>query len=113
MGYQAALHSNLGLHCQLHKFTSFTEGTVLFFESQLVLQPAFGSLPMRPHYPAHLPLTHPPHLPRPPPMESMRDTTGTEKTMVLLRCNFTLARSTLACVQDYLHEGSSQILRVK
>ena len=32
---------------------------------------------------------------------------------VLLRCNFTLARSTLACVRDYLREGSSQILRVE
>ena len=45
-----------------------TEGTALPFESKWVLYPAFGSPPA--------PTTHPT---RPPPIESIRQITGTEK----------------------------------
>ena len=73
MGYQTAPHGSLGLPCGLYQFWSFTEGTALFFESELVLYPAFGSPPTRPHHPPHPPPT------RPPPIDSIRDITGAEK----------------------------------
>ena len=46
-----------------------TEGTALPFESERVLYPTYGSPPA--------PTTHP--TPLPPPIESIRDITGTEK----------------------------------
>ena len=60
MEYQTAPHSSLGLPCGLYQFMSLTEGTALFFESEWVLYPAFGS---------------------PPPIDSIRDITGTKKTV--------------------------------
>ena len=78
MGYQAAPHGSFGLPCELYQFMSLTEGTVLLFESELMLYPAFGSPPTptthptRPH--------HPPH-PLPPPIDSIRNVTGAEKKL--------------------------------
>ena len=65
MGYQTAPHGSPGLPCGLYQFMSLTEGTALPFESEWVLYPAFGSPPA--------PTT------RPPPIDSIRDITGTEK----------------------------------
>ena len=65
MGYQTAPRGSLGLLCGLYQFWSFTEGTALLFESELVLCPAFGSPPAPPT--------------RPPPIDSIRDITGAEK----------------------------------
>ena len=62
MGYQTAPHGSLGLPCGMCQFMSLTEGTALPFESEWVLYPAFGSPP-----------------PTPPPIDSIRDITGTEK----------------------------------
>ena len=62
MGYQTAPHGSLGLPGGLYQFMALTEGTPLPFESEWVLYPAYGSPP-----------THPP------PIESIRDITGTEK----------------------------------
>ena len=64
MGYQTAPHSSRGLPCGLYQFMSLTEGTALPFESEWVLYPAFDS-PLAPT--------------RPPPINSIRDITGTEK----------------------------------
>ena len=58
MGYQTAPHDSLGLPRGLYQFMSLIEGTALPFESEWVLYPAFGSLP---------------------PIDSIRDITGTEK----------------------------------
>ena len=69
MGYQTALHGSLGLPGGLYQFMALTEGTALPFGSEWVLYPAYGSPPA--------PTAHPP--PRPPPIESIRDITGTEK----------------------------------
>ena len=73
MGYQAAPHGSLGLPYGLYQFMSVTKGTAQLFESEWVLYPAFGSPPA--------PTTHPhptrPH--HPPPIDSIRDITGTEK----------------------------------
>ena len=69
MGYQAAPHGSLGLPSGFYQFTSLTEGTALLFESKWVLYPAFGSPPA--------PTAHPTH---PPPIESIRDITGAEKS---------------------------------
>ena len=69
MGYQTAPHGSLGLPCGLYQFWSLTVGTALLFESELVLYPAFGSPPA--------PTTHPT---RPPPIDSIRDITGAEKS---------------------------------
>ena len=72
MGYQTAPHGSLGLPGGLYQFMALTEGTALLFESEWVLYPAFGSPPA--------PTTHPTSPPtRPPPIESIRDITGTEK----------------------------------
>ena len=73
MGYQTAPHGSLGLPGGLYQFMALTEGAALPFESEWVLYPAFGSPPT--------PTTHPTPLPpaRPPPIESIRDITGTEK----------------------------------
>ena len=68
MGYQTAPHGGLGLPGGLYQLMALTEGTALPFESEWVLYPAFGSRPA--------PTTHPT---RPPPIESIRDITGTEK----------------------------------
>ena len=68
MGYQTAPHGSLSLPCGLYQFMSLTEGTVLLFDSEWVLYPAFGSPPTPP------PPTHPP------PIDSIHDITGTEKT---------------------------------
>ena len=68
MGCQAAPHGSLGLPGGLYQFMALTEGTALPFESEWVLYPAFGSPP------------HPPPT-RPPPIESIRDITGTEKKL--------------------------------
>ena len=65
MGYHAASHGSLGLPCGLYQFMSLTEGTALPFESEWVLYPTFGSPP-----PSH-----------PPPIDSIRDITGTEKKL--------------------------------
>ena len=65
MGYQTAPHGSLGLPGGLYQFMALTEGAALPFESEWVLYPAFGSPPA--------PTTHPP------PIESIRDITGTEK----------------------------------
>ena len=70
MAYQTAPHGNLGLPCGLYQFMLLTEGTALLFESELVLYPAFGSPPPPP---PNLPPSHPP------PIDSIRDITGTEK----------------------------------
>ena len=51
MGYQTAPQSSVGLPCGLYQFISATEGTALLFESELVLCPAFGSLPAPTHPP--------------------------------------------------------------
>ena len=64
MGYQTAPHGSLGLPGGLYQFMALTEGTALPFESEWVLYPACGS---------------PPAPTRPPPIESIRDITGTEK----------------------------------
>ena len=56
MGYQTAPHGSL--HGPPLWIVPLTEGTVLFFESEWVLYPAFSS---------------------PPPIESIRDITGAEK----------------------------------
>ena len=69
MGYQTAPHGSLGLPGGLHQFMALTEGTALPFESEWVLL----RLPTLPHHPPHPPPT------RPPPIESIRDITGTEK----------------------------------
>ena len=69
MGYQAAPHGSPGLPCGLYQFMSLTEDTALPFESEWVLYPAFGSPPA--------PTAHP--TPLPPPIDSIRDITGTEK----------------------------------
>ena len=53
----------------IYQFKSLTEGTALPFESEWVLYPAFGSLPA--------PTTQP----LPPPIDSIRDITVTEKTV--------------------------------
>ena len=66
MGYQTAPHGSLGLPGGLYQFMALTEGTALPFESEWVLYPAYGSPPA--------PTAH-----RPPPIESIRDITGTEK----------------------------------
>ena len=68
MGYQTAPHGSLGLPGGLYQFMALTEGAALPFESEWVLYPAFGSPPAP---------TTPPT--RPPPIESIRDITGTEK----------------------------------
>ena len=68
MGYQTAPNGSLGLPGGLYPFMALTEGTALPFESEWVLYPAFGSPPA--------PTAHPI---RPPPIESIRDITGTEK----------------------------------
>ena len=65
MEYQTAPHGGLGLPGGLYQFMALTEGTALPFESEWVLYPAFGSPPA----PTSLP----------PPIESIRDITGTEK----------------------------------
>ena len=65
MGYQAAPHASPGLLCGLCQFVSHTEGTALLFESEWLLWPAFG-FPPAPASP-------------PPPIDSIRDITGTEK----------------------------------
>ena len=62
MGYQTAPHGSLGLPGGLYQFIALTEGAALPFESEWVLCPAFGSPP-----------------PTPPPIESIRKITGTEK----------------------------------
>ena len=72
MGYQAAPHASLGLLCGLYQFVPQTEGTALLFESEWLLEPAFG-FPPTPASP-HPPPAHPP------PIDSIRDITGTEKT---------------------------------
>ena len=69
MGYQAAPHRSLGLPGGLYQFMALTEGTALPFVSEWVLYPAYGSPPA--------PTAHP--TPLPPPIESIRDITGTEK----------------------------------
>ena len=71
MGYQTAPHGGLGLPGGLYQFMALTEGTALTFESEWVLCPAFGSPPA--------PTPSPPT--RPPPIESIRDITGTEKKL--------------------------------
>ena len=75
MGYQTAPHDSLGLPGGLYQFMALTEGTALPFESEWVLCPAYGS--------PSAPTTHPSHRPTPPtdppPIESIRDITGTEK----------------------------------
>ena len=71
MGYKAAPHDSLGLPGGLYQFMALTEGTALPFESEWVLYPAYGSPPA--------PTTHPTPPTRPPPIESIRDITGTEK----------------------------------
>ena len=63
MGYQTAPHGSLGLPGGFYQFMALTEGAALPFESEWVLYPAFGS---------------PPH---PPPIESICDIAGTEKTV--------------------------------
>ena len=68
MGYQTAPHGSLGLPIGLYQFIPPTEGTALLFESEWVLYPASGSPPTPP--PSH-----------PPPIDSIRDITGTEKTL--------------------------------
>ena len=73
MGYQTAPHGSLGLPCGLYQFWSFTEGTALLFESELVLYPAFGS-PPAPTFGSP-----PAPTPTPPPIDSIRDITGAEK----------------------------------
>ena len=67
MRYQTAPHGSLGLPCGFHQFMPLTEGTPLLFESEWVLYPAFG-FPPTPTPPT-----------RPPPIESIRDITETEK----------------------------------
>ena len=54
---------------------SLTEGTALLFEFEWVLYPAFGSPPAPTVHPTPLPPAHP----TPPPIDSIRDITGTEK----------------------------------
>ena len=71
MGYQTAPHGSLGLPGGLYQFMALIEGTALPFESEWVICPAYGSPPT--------PTTHP--TPLPPPIESIRDITGTEKTV--------------------------------
>ena len=66
MGYQTAPHGSIGLPCGLYQFMSLTEGTAPFFESELVLYPAFGS---------------PPAPTRAPPIDLIHDITGTEQTV--------------------------------
>ena len=66
MGYQAAPDGSLVLPCGLYQFMSNTEGTALLFESKWLLYPAFSSPPT------------PPLLP--PPIDSIRDITGAEKS---------------------------------
>ena len=61
------------LHGGFYPFMALTEGTALPFESEWVLYPAFGSRPAPTAHPTTLPPTHPP------PIESIRDITGTEK----------------------------------
>ena len=61
MGYQNAPHGSLGLPCELYQFMSLTEGTELPFE--LSLNRCFT----------------PPWAPHPPPIDLIRDITGTEK----------------------------------
>ena len=51
---------------------SLTEGTELLFKSEWVLYPAFGSPPV--------PTTHPYSTP----IDSIRDITGTEKTILII-----------------------------
>ena len=46
-------------HCSLSPNWSFTEGTALLFESELVLCPAFGSPPAPTTHPTPLPPAHP------------------------------------------------------
>ena len=72
MGYQTAPHGSLGLPCGLYQFMSLSEGTALLFESELVLYPAFGSLPASTTHFTPLPLAHP--------YDSIRDITRAEKT---------------------------------
>ena len=71
MGYQTAPHSSLGLPRGLYQFMSLTEGMALLFESELVLYPAFGSPPALTAHP----------IPLPPPIDSICDITGAEKTI--------------------------------
>ena len=74
-GYQTAPHGSLGLPCGLYQFMSLAESTALLFESEWVLYPAFSSPPNHPHHPPNPPPTHPPLI------DSIRDITGTEKTL--------------------------------
>ena len=67
MGYQAASDGSLALPCGLYQFMSNTEGKALLFESKWLLYPTFGSPPG--------PTTHPP------PIDSIRDIIGAEKTI--------------------------------
>ena len=69
MGYQTAPRGSLGLPGGLYQFMALTEAAALPFGSKWVLCPAFSSPPTAP-------TTHPT---RPPPIESIRDITGTEK----------------------------------
>ena len=78
MGYQTAPHGSLGLPGGLYQFMALTEGTALPFESEWVLYPAYSSPPAPTSHPTPLPPAHPPPT-RPPPIESIRDITGTEK----------------------------------
>ena len=71
MEHQAAPHASLSLLCGLHQFVSHTESTALLFESEWLLQPAFG-FPPDPASP-YPPPAHPP------PIDSIREITGTEK----------------------------------
>ena len=72
MGYQAAPHGSLGLPGGLYQFMALTEGAALPFESEWVVYPRLR-LPTHPHHPPHPPPT------RPPPIESIREITETEK----------------------------------
>ena len=64
MGYQTAPDGSLGPPCGLYQFWSHTEGTALLLESKWLLKPAFGFPPIPTHSP---------------PIDSIRDITGSEK----------------------------------
>ena len=81
MGYQTAPHSSLGLPGDLFQFMTLTEGTALPFEFEWVLYPAFGSPPALTAHP----------IPLPPPIESIRDITGTEKKTASKTSSFKIA----------------------
>ena len=70
MGYQTAPYSSLGFPSGLYQFMSFTESTAVLFNA---LTP-----PLAPHLSlSPAPITsHPPT-----PIDSIRDITGTEKTI--------------------------------